>query len=490
MPLKVGQTVNNNQYEVLRWIAEGGFSNTYQALDTDKQRYVVIKESKTTDNDVQNMLLQEVKSLGHLNHPSLPRISDYFYLDGRICVVMDYIPGKDLETFTDTPNDIPCVLTWIDQLLDALAYMHRQQPHPIIHRDIKPSNLRLNEHTGRICLLDAGISKSGSGTQMLGYGTPPYCPPEQYGRQSDPAKRSKSTPATDVYAVGAVLYELLTGKEPPESLAIERGTETLTPPRTLNPAISAELERVILKAMQVKSDQRYQNAQAMRDALKAAIGDSGNGGNGGGGNGNGGGGNGPHVPWKVVSVVAVALVLVVVLLFVLFSGVGQNETSSGNGAALPATPTAMLPPTHTSTPLPLPTDTPLPTLTPTDTPTPAPTSTTTPTPTVTPTPIPMPNAAQCGDIPAPVDATVEPATCVFQGTTIEMNFSGFAAGEDVSVVVTTPDGQVGGQQTTAGESGGVKITYDTTGLAPGLWQVQVSGTGGNTASAAFTVVSQ
>lgn len=128
------------------------------------------------------------------------------------------------------------------------------------------------------------------------------------------------------------------------------------------------------------------------------------------------------------------------------------------------------------------------TLVATYTPTSLATSTPTATPTATPIPTPLPDAAACGDIPEPVNASVVPATCVYQGTTIVARFTGFTAGEAVSVAVTTPNGQVGTQQTIVGDSGGVKITYETAVLAPGLWQVEVGGAGESAASIAFFVV--
>lgn len=257
MTLKTGQMVNN-RYCILLKLSEGGFGVIYLALDdtadaASAQRLVVIKESKSDDVDVHNSLLEEIKLLSRLQHPNLPRIYDYFYTDDhRLCIVMEYILGNNLEYFYHH-NELPDVETtvaWITQVLEVLALMHTQSP-PIIHRDVKLGNIQIHSVTRQAYLLDFGIAKNGPYTRLLA-GTPPYAPWEQH-------RSGLTTPATDTYAVGVCLYMLLTGNEPEESA---RGKEALIPSYH-NPSLPAELDAIVMKATQWQPESRYADAQAM-----------------------------------------------------------------------------------------------------------------------------------------------------------------------------------------------------------------------------------
>jgi hypothetical protein len=182
---------------------------------------------------------------------------------------MDYVEGEDLNSMlqrTQQPLPEESVLNWTDQVLDALIYLHNQRPQPIIHRDIKPANLRLNLQ-GRIKLVDFGLvklfdaSSPETKVELRGLGTPAYAPLEQFA-SSDQHTDTRS----DIYALGATLYHLLTNLYPPDVHQRILDPAVLAPPRQLNPHISANTEQVVLKAMAIHPDQRYQSVEEMRQA--------------------------------------------------------------------------------------------------------------------------------------------------------------------------------------------------------------------------------
>ncbi len=212
---------------------------------------------------------REASVLAQLDHPTLPKVSDYFSDDDRDYLVMDYVPGDDLKTLMDQARrkgeflQIDDLLSWGKQLADALVYLHNQDP-PVIHRDIKPSNLKLNQQ-GLIKLVDFGLVKQLvpdelTITVIQGRGTALYTPLEQYGGDSGHTdKRS------DIYAFGATFYHLLTNTPPPEAKQRFLMPESLLPPREINPSIPRSLEQLILNAMALHPDGRPDDMLALQD---------------------------------------------------------------------------------------------------------------------------------------------------------------------------------------------------------------------------------
>jgi len=202
---------------------------------------------------------REANILATLDHASIPRIYDYFTHNERSYLIIEFIEGKDLEALlTDTQGFFPevQVVTWAIELCDVLNYLHNHKPDPIVFRDMKPSKVMINQHT-HLMLIDFGIAKpfeTGQKGPMIG--TEGYSPPEQY--------KGEASPLADIYALGATLHHVLTRRdprlEPPFSFA-ER------PIRQLNPSISIELETVVNTALQYNPENRFQSAQAMKDAL-------------------------------------------------------------------------------------------------------------------------------------------------------------------------------------------------------------------------------
>lgn len=281
MALSSGQLLQGN-YRIVRLLGQGGMGAVYLAEHTRLQgRLLAIKENTpdpfvdpATRDQLRDQFYTEAKILAALDHPSLPKVTDYFIEGGVEYLVMDFVEGENLSDLLDKhvqqqgkPLPEARVLDWADQILSALAYMHSRQPHPVIHRDIKPANLILTPG-GVVHLVDFGLVKLMSNTgqstaaAMRGMGTPDYTPLEQY-----PGSQTHTDARTDIYSLGATLYHLLTGSPPVNVRDRLLGAAALTPLRQLNPTVSANTEKAILHAIEVRPDDRFQTAEQMRDAL-------------------------------------------------------------------------------------------------------------------------------------------------------------------------------------------------------------------------------
>lgn len=267
MSLQSGQILNN-RYRIVSLLGQGGFGAVYRAWDLNLQRPCAFKENLDTSPESQRQFFREATLLSNLTHPNLPRVTDHFSLPGQgQYLVMDYVEGEDLETkLAQAGGKLPesVVLPWIEQVGDALRYLHSQSP-PVIHRDIKPANIRITKE-GRAMLVDFGIAKTNDPSVKTTMGaravTPGYSPPEQYGQGTTDAR-------SDVYALGATLYTALTGHEPPESVQRTIGTP-LPAPRSLNPAISPVVEAAMLHALALTPTDRLPSVGAFWRALTAS----------------------------------------------------------------------------------------------------------------------------------------------------------------------------------------------------------------------------
>ncbi|MEZ4725883.1 MAG: protein kinase [Caldilineaceae bacterium] len=271
MTLKLDQRLQQGRYRIRERLGQGGMGTVYLAEDLNLSgRSVAIKENIDVSPEAQEQFKREAVMLASLTHPNLPRVTDHFIEpSGRQYLVMDYVHGEDLrEVLQDHGAPLPeqVALDWMGQVMSALEYMHTwvdpvtRRPNPIIHRDIKPGNIKRTPD-GRIVLVDFGLARfvEGAVTIMGARAvTPGYSPIEQYTGGTDTR--------SDIYALGATLYALITGQKPPESPAIAAGT-TLPPPRKLNPKLTRTTERVILRAMQIQPAERYSSVQEMRTAL-------------------------------------------------------------------------------------------------------------------------------------------------------------------------------------------------------------------------------
>jgi serine/threonine protein kinase len=266
-------TILQGRYKIVRQLGQGGMGTVYEAIDQRLDTTVALKETFFADERLRKQFEREARLLARLHHPALPRVSDHFSEGDGQFLVMQFIPGEDLsEMMTQKRGPFPAdqVLTWADQLLDALDYLHTQEPQ-IVHRDIKPQNLKLTSR-GQIILLDFGLAKGQAGeisrvttaASIFGY-TPNYAPLEQIqGLGTD----SRS----DLYSLAATVYHLLTGVKPPDALtraaALVNGQpDPLTPATDLNPVVAPEVSAVLQQAMAQNREQRFSSASEMRKAL-------------------------------------------------------------------------------------------------------------------------------------------------------------------------------------------------------------------------------
>lgn len=263
--LPQGTLLNSGRYCIDTVLGEGGFGVVYLARHLDLDALVAIKATTDTSDAARQAFLDEARLLSRLRHPHLPRVTDYFIEGQQPCLVMDYIPGKDLEQILHergAPLAEAEVRAWAAQVLEALVYLHSQNP-PVVHRDIKPGNIRLAENGG-IYLVDFGIAKLGDETTRTQRAaraiSPPFSPPEQYGGAERTDVRS------DIYAFGATLYVLLTRTLPPDVPFRQIGVPfPVLPPD--GPPLSPQIQPIIARAMQLNPADRYLTAQALATAL-------------------------------------------------------------------------------------------------------------------------------------------------------------------------------------------------------------------------------
>ncbi len=261
------------RYRIVRLLGRGGMGAVYEAVDERLGITIALKETLSTDASTRKQFEHEARLLAGMQHPALPRVSDHFVEGHRAFLVMQFIGGVDLaKIIAQQPGPFPRdqVIAWADQLLDALIYLHSRD-RKVIHRDIKPHNLKLTA-TGQIALLDFGLAKAQhadtsvtASRAFFGY-TKHYAPLEQIRDERTDAR-------SDIYALGATLYHLLTGIKPPDALVrasalINSETDPLRPADEVNPAVGPEIAGILNKAMAQKSEDRYATATYFREALR------------------------------------------------------------------------------------------------------------------------------------------------------------------------------------------------------------------------------
>jgi serine/threonine protein kinase len=263
-----------DRYLILKKLAQGGQSAVYLVADTLNQsaQYAMkeMSESELTPAERTQALAdfqREADMLRLLNHPALAKVHASFVEDGKHYMVMEYVEGRNLEvTLEETGKPLPesQVVNWGTALAEVLAYLHSQQP-PIIYRDLKPSNIIL-QPDGKVKLIDFGIARfhqTGQSKDTVCLGTDGYAPIEQYS--------GKTEPRSDIYALGATLYHLLTNKVAVAAPTRIANVDSFVAPRQVNPDISKGMEAVILRAMEVHPTQRYDDAEEMLAALESVA---------------------------------------------------------------------------------------------------------------------------------------------------------------------------------------------------------------------------
>ena len=269
-------TVLQNRYRIVRLLGRGGMGAVYEAVDQRLGIEVALKETLSSEASVRKQFEHEARLLASMQHPALPRVSDHFVEGNRAFLVMQFISGVDLaRIIAQQPGPLPReqVIAWADQLLDALIYLHSRD-RQVIHRDIKPHNLKLTA-TGQIALLDFGLARAQSSQAsdssitssqaFFGY-TRHYAPIEQIQDQ-------RTDPRTDIYALGATLYHLLTGVKPPDALVratalVNSEPDPLRPANKVHEAVGQEIAAILNKAMAQKAEHRYASANEFREAFR------------------------------------------------------------------------------------------------------------------------------------------------------------------------------------------------------------------------------
>ena len=280
--LKPNDTLKD-RYSIIQAIGQGGMGSVYQAEDLRLEgRQTAIKEIRLDPNaspseqaEHRRQFLQEANILARLDHPALPKVSDFFSIDDRDFLVMDYVPGYDLRFVIEdkiTKNQfIPeeDILNWAAQIAEVLDYLHTQDP-PMLHRDIKPANIKITPNN-HIKLVDFGLvtylhsgEESRTITVVQGRGTLNYTPLEQYGNDT-----GQTDIRSDIYAFGATLYHLATNTPPPEAKKRFLEPSSLQDPLALNPALSEHTAQAILWGLSMHPELRPESVLQFRDALLA-----------------------------------------------------------------------------------------------------------------------------------------------------------------------------------------------------------------------------
>lgn len=271
-PLVIDALVQG-RYRIVRKLGRGGMGAVYEAVDQRLGITVALKETLSAEPSMRRQFEHEARLLASLQHPALPRVTDHFVENNRAFLVMQFIAGVDLaRIIAQQPGPFPRdqVIAWADQLLDALIYLHSHD-RQVIHRDIKPHNLKLAAG-GQIALLDFGLARAKpietsvtASRGFFGY-TRQYAPLEQI-------EDRRTDPRSDIYALGATLYHLLTGIKPPDALerasaVINSEPDPLQPANKIHAAVGPQVAAILGKAMALRPEERYANATDFREALR------------------------------------------------------------------------------------------------------------------------------------------------------------------------------------------------------------------------------
>jgi len=275
-PLEEG-AVLNGRYEIVRKIGGGGMGAVYLASDKNLggvlravkemvQSYIEDEQQQKAVNDFK----RESMLLTSLEHQSIPTIFDYFFdeKEARFYLVMKYISGGDLalrlRAAPEGRIDERSVTEWGIQIADVLDYLHNRQP-PIVYRDLKPANIMIDGTSGRAMLIDFGIARwiNKEEKGVTAVGTMGYAPPELFSGNVEPR--------SDIYSLGSTMFHLLTGADPQSNPLLIFDFQKHPRPRQINPQLSDQIEKILMRAVEYNADKRFSSALEMRHALEKNL---------------------------------------------------------------------------------------------------------------------------------------------------------------------------------------------------------------------------
>src|SRR6187200_2306422 len=266
-------TLFDGRYLIIRKLGSGGMANVYLASDQELGRRVAIKildDRHARDEQFVERFRREAQNAAGLSHPNIVSIYDRGEAEGTYYIAMEYVEGRTLKELLVArgPSPLGIAIDYTRQILSALRFAHR---NGIVHRDIKPHNV-IVDGEGRVKVMDFGIARAGAASQMTEagsiIGTAQYLSPEQ-------ARGAPVDQTSDLYSVGVVLYEMLTGQVPftgdtPLEIAMKHLSEVPKPPSELRPEVPHDLDSVVLRALAKEPSERYQGADEM-DADLARV---------------------------------------------------------------------------------------------------------------------------------------------------------------------------------------------------------------------------
>ncbi len=269
--MTANQALLNNRYQILEPLGTGGMAQVFRARDLMLERFVAVKVLRTdysSDSEFQARFKQEARSAANLSHPNIVTVHDFGFDQGYLYLIMEHVPGTNLKTMMENlgkfkPED---ALPLIVQACAGLGYAHRAG---LVHCDVKPHNMLVSPDQ-RLKVTDFGIARAIASIHPdeqsdVVWGSPLYFSPEQAGGLAP-------SPASDVYSLGVVMYELLAGRPPfsaktAEKLAQLHREADPVPPSNFNPAINSELEQIILKVLSKEPSARYRTADQLGRVL-------------------------------------------------------------------------------------------------------------------------------------------------------------------------------------------------------------------------------
>ncbi len=264
----------NSRYEIVRKIGGGGMGAVYLAYDRNLggiERAVKEMVQSSIEEEQQKKAIDDFRResmiLSTLDHASIPTIYDYFFDESasRFYLVMKYIAGGDLASrLRGEPGgrfDERTVCEWALQIVDVLSYLHTL-PATIVYRDLKPSNIMVDDKAGRVMLIDFGIARSIGQTREQGVtavGTMGYAPPELFSGNVEPR--------SDIYSLGSTMFHLLTGADPQNNPLLIFDFQKNPRPRQINPQLSDQIERILMRSVEYNADARFSSAAEMQQIL-------------------------------------------------------------------------------------------------------------------------------------------------------------------------------------------------------------------------------